>query len=142
MTHALAHPGARGQVQVCDWDCFGPGELNGSTFIGLEDRWFSARWQALDPAKRPVEARLWAPTSLFPQGTLSMAVEMHGHEGTGLEGTGAREHGGMRERGHEGTRAREHEGTRARGHESTGAQGSRARGHKGTGAQGPEDLGA
>ena len=70
-------PTPRAQVQVWDWDRFGPDALIGSTFIDLEDRWFSGRWQALDPAKRPVEARpLWAPTSLFPQGTLSMLVEI------------------------------------------------------------------
>jgi hypothetical protein len=48
----------------------------GSTLIDLEDRYFSQRWRDCD-RKKPVERRsLWAPSSLFPQGQLSVLVEV------------------------------------------------------------------
>ncbi len=48
----------------------------GSTVIDLEDRFFSERWRGYGEKKPTERRRLWAPCSLFPQGELSVLVEL------------------------------------------------------------------
>ena len=85
---------AKLEVQVWDYDLFTGDDHIGSTFIDLEDRWFSPRFRAnafarspsaASPsaasfsatASGPVEVRqLWSSQSLFPQGSLSLFVDI------------------------------------------------------------------
>jgi hypothetical protein len=62
---------------VWDYDSFTGDDHIGSTMIDLEDRWFSQAWQSHPREKRPLEWReLWSPASMFPQGRLSVLVEL------------------------------------------------------------------
>jgi hypothetical protein len=65
------------EVSVWDYDLIGDDHI-GSTFIDLEDRWFSPKWRnSSDRSNRPLEWRqLWSPSSLFPQGKLECLVEI------------------------------------------------------------------
>eukprot|EP01006_Ploeotia_vitrea_P043964 TRINITY_DN66795_c5_g1_i1.p1 TRINITY_DN66795_c5_g1~~TRINITY_DN66795_c5_g1_i1.p1 ORF type:complete len:1371 (-),score=823.25 TRINITY_DN66795_c5_g1_i1:1409-5521(-) len=68
-------PGDPLKITVMDHDALDPDDEIGSTVIDLENRFFSPKWQEMDP--KPIEFRtLWTDVSKSPQGKLEMFVEI------------------------------------------------------------------
>ena len=65
------------QFKLLDWDKNDSDDLIGTTTIDLEDRWFSAAWNAEFARRPPLELRaLTAPDATGNQGNLEVWVEM------------------------------------------------------------------
>merc|ERR1712013_476847 len=75
LTIPCSIPGtAKLSINVWDWDGIGD-DLVGGTTIDVEDRWFSASWQAL--TKKPLEIRtLHSDSSSFAQGKVELWLEI------------------------------------------------------------------
>ena len=63
------------QIEVYDYDAIFGDDLVGTTFLDLEDRYFSMGWQSL--LEKPVEYRpLYHNSSTMAQGTVKLWVEI------------------------------------------------------------------